>query len=118
MTDSQKRYTVMQISKYRTEAEEFDKKAEKNRWYVYGCIGVMLIASQIQGIDNVSKIFDSILGIIKYSGLYFGLDNFRLMIENISKKTGLENMATNLEYQVENDDLSDREKNNFKGRGL
>ena len=118
MNESQKRYTVMQISKYKSEAEYFDKKAEKNRWFIYGCIAVMVLASSIKGMENISTTVDLIAGIIKYCGLSFGLDSFRQMIGNMSKKSGLENMATNLEYQMQNDALADKEENSYKGRGL
>ena len=118
MNGAQKRYTVMQISKYKSEAEHFDKKAEINRWFVYGSIAVLFTASSIEGMEDISTKVELIADIIKFCGIYFGIDSFRRMIGNMAKKSGLENMATNLEYQMKNDALADDEEKSYKGRGL
>lgn len=107
MTSSQKRYTITQIKKYKEEAETLEKKVTKNKWFIYGCVGAMIVASNMKGLQITPTIVDSIASLIQFSGLAIGLDNLHKMIENITKKVGLENMATNLQSQIENERIEE-----------
>lgn len=118
MNNSQKRYTVEQISKYKLEAKEFADKADKNRWFVYGAIALFIACEQIRGNVDLNYIEGLIMGITQYTGLAFGVENLKNMIGNMSRKSGLENLAENLDYQLHCDNLEEKEENSNKGRGL
>lgn len=101
MTSSQKRYTITQIQKYKDEAESLEKKATKNKWFIYGCVGAMIVASNMKSLQVTPSIVNSIASLIQFCGLAIGLDNLKKMIENISKKVGLENMAKGLQSKID-----------------
>lgn len=116
MNKAQREYTVLKISDYKDEVEEYDKKAERNRWFMYGCIGAIVLASATLEMENISEVANAIVSIIRFCGISFGLDSLKNMIENISKKAGLENKISDLYYQLNLDKLSDEYIN--RGRGL
>ncbi len=118
MNDLQKKYTVLEISKCKSQAEDFDKKAQTNRWFIYGSIVLFIICSQIKGNVDLNTLEQYIVGITQCAGIVMGIDNLRRMIENMCKKSGLENMATNLEYQLEYDNRANKEENNYKGHRI
>ena len=115
LNNEQKKYTVLQIEKYKSDAEKFDKKAEKNRWFMYGSIALMTMALIMKGDPNISQ---WISGIGFFTGLSLSIENLKNMVANMTKKVGLENMATNLEYMMQNEEMSAEEDVQYKGRGL
>lgn len=110
MNDSQKRYTVMEIQKYKRDVELLEKKATINRWFILGCLTLMFAASEIRDLDNVYNKVDVIADIVRFVSLSNAIGRFKAMIEIISQKTGLKNMAIDLLYQLNNDDLSDKKR--------
>ena len=118
MNDLQKEYTINQISKYLSEAEELDNKAHRNTWFIYGSVVLFVVCETIKGNTSLSSTENLIATIMQSAGVSFGIDSLRKMIGNMSKKSGLENMANNLFYQIDYDALDDKNENGNKGRGL
>ena len=115
LNSEQKKYTVLQIEKYNNDAEKFDKKATKNKWFMYGSISLMVVALLMKDDPNISQ---WISGTVFYTGLSLSIENLKNMVTNITKKVGLENMSTNLEYMMQNEEMSAEEDVQYKGRGL
>lgn len=120
MNESQKRYTVMQISNYKNKAENLDRDVEIDRLFLYGSL-IILIAAQ-QTLDaygnDLTAFWYTFMIFTKYSSIAFGLTRLKDMIGNLSKKAGLENMAVDLEYQMKIADLADKDNNSTKGHRL
>lgn len=118
MNDEQKRYTIKQIDKYNEKVEKLDQKIKQNSWFIYGSITLIIICAQQLGYSDIPKEVYYILNASQYIGIGLAVGGFRYMIENMFKKAGLENMVTDLEYQLHMDDLADKEEDNDKGHGL
>ena len=77
---------------------------------------IIILTSHIEGMKDIPDIVGLIAGIVKDLGMTIGLENFRRLIGNMSKKSSLENMVDSLEYQMKIDALADKEENSYKGR--
>lgn len=115
MNDGQRRLTVKQIEKYNQEAEKFDSKALTNVAFMIGGCALSVfcfqnVATMPMGIENV------VLAGLGGMGSYTTIESLRRMVGNMAKKSGLENMATNLQFQLDRDKLGNDESS--KGRSL
>ena len=113
MNKNQKEYSVLEIKKHKNKVEQLEKNADTNRWFLYGSIGLAVIAFNTgNNLEEVSKIASNISDTIGWFGVAGGIHNLKNMIFNISKKAGLENAIDRIEYEMK---LSEFEESNDKG---
>ena len=113
MNEKQKEYSIIKIKKYNLELEQLEKQADKNMWFVYGSIGLAILAFNFgNSIENISPITSQISELISLAGVAGGLHNIKNMIFNICKKAGVENAIERIEYEIK---MSEFEETNDKG---
>ena len=113
MNEKQKEYSVLEIKKHKVEVERLEKKADKNIWFLYGSIGLAVIAFNAgDSVEDVNSIASHISDLIGWFGVIGGIHNLKNMIFNISKKAGLENAIDRIDYEMK---LSEFEESNDKG---
>jgi len=108
MNSEQKRYTIETIKKYKEEVEDVTLTSVKNRAFAFGYIAIVFFASNIVGSIFEPELAQKIELWIRYYAVCFGIDSIIKAIGNMSKKVGLENMISELEYQIEFDELDDK----------
>lgn len=117
MNSEQKKFTIKQIHKYQDQAEDLEQKVKINKLFIYGGIALTVLTFRVIPFESFrSDIFNSCVHIVGTAGMMVAVANLKNMITNISKKSGLENMATDLQYQLDNAELEEKEE--CKGRGL
>lgn len=125
MTYSERRFTVKQIKHYKDQANEFDQKAERNQWFIYGAAALasvcLFVTNKVAG-EMPLWMFGG-LELTAWSSIAIGIDNVRKMVGNMCRKAGLENKATELQYLVDYGPLTVgpediKDFKDIKGRGL
>ena len=113
MNEKQKEYSLIKIRKHEFELEQLEKQADKNVWFIYGCIGLAFLAFNFKyAIQDVNDIVSHISGAIGWAGVLGGIDNLKKMIFNLSKKAGVENAIERIDYEMK---MSEFEESNDKG---
>ena len=120
MNESQRRYTVNEINKYRSDVKALDKAANVDKTVMFFCL-TLLIAAQLKlnkiGTDDITM-GGIVADCIKYCSIIYGIDSLKNMVEHISKKAGLENVLANLDYLMKMDELANDGKDNIKVKKL
>ena len=80
MNETQKRYTVEQITKFNSEANDYEKKSTTNKWFIYGCIMIIILTSHIEGMKDIPDMVGLIAGIVKDLGMTIGFQLLSVII--------------------------------------
>lgn len=114
MNDSQKRYTVLQIDKYKSEVARLDKNL-KYCGFTMVCSMIPLLAFSDYPLSTFVEW--ALIKFIEIGCVVFEVAALKELISNIAKKAGLEGMIANLEYQLEIDDPAHVKSINEKHHG-
>ena len=112
MNDSQRIYIVNRIIKYKSDASAIDGEINLDKAFLFGSICLLIFSQYSLFKYEPNGIPQLIMEIFKYGSIIFGVDRLQDMIEGISKKVGLLNMATSLDDQLKIDELANVEKDN------
>lgn len=118
MNREQREYTLLQIKKYNKEAEKYDKKAKKDRWFAYVGLALFVACLGLSEEVRFSQVAYVITNILQYAGLFAGVENLRQMFGNMAIKAGFENMIENSRDELVKDELADKKDSNDKGLKL
>ena len=116
MNYNQKRFTVNQVDRYQDQVDSLGKKTKRQEYYLYGCAVLAVLGLGLIDVSEMPRWANILTRVAGWSGISFGISNLKNMISNVAKKAGLENMITDLEYQMNNAELGNQE--NSHGRGL
>lgn len=105
MNKVQQKYSVLKVKQYKQEIEDLEKKANINKWFIYGSVGLAVISfnlgNELEDLEGVAiYVIDFLNELAGWAGLTCGLYNLKNMFYNISKKAGLENAINRIEYEM------------------